>query len=436
MALILISTLPVRGHVIPARSVASKLTKAGHKIVFALPKKAIPWLELEFECQEMPGEFKYSPTTFRPLSPLNSRNRIAHNMAYVLCHWTISQLDAIYKLADRKPPDRPDIVISDCLHLAPLIVARKLDIRSAVLGVTPYRCLLGGSAPVRSGWKPANNFARTKAYDAINGTINWLFRRTRDQLVRRLTPAIDPLDIQSMFHKMSIFNVCKDMGDAFLQCSTPDLEDRPTLLERNGVQFIGPMNSGELAKHIENANTRNHSLTSKRTIFITWGTMQGGPPKDFIHVAKELQQCSGIEVIVSTSESELQTVKSILPADTKVISGDQAYFSALSMADVFVSNGGFGGVKAALTLGIPVVCFGSQDDKPDVCGRVDRSRAGIGFLWQPKPEKVVDSILRVLNEPSFKTRAVEISQRLVEYEYKPPERLVQAIEKLLENRRI
>ena len=380
----------------------------------------------------MPGEFKYSPATFRPLSPLNSRNRIAHNLVYVLCDWTISQFDAVYELAACK---KPAIIISDCLHLAPLIVAHKLKIPSAVLGVTPYRCLLPGSAPVRSGWEPANNSAGAKVYDVINKIIKWLFRKTQDQLVRRLTPVVDPSEVESMFHTMSVFNVCQDMGHAFLQCSTPDLEDRPTLLEQTGIQFIGPMNSGELEKYIEVAKNRKHSQSSKRTIFITWGTMQGGPPKDFIHVANVLQEWSGIEVIVSTSENELETVKSMLAVDTRVISGDKDYFSALSLADVFVSNGGFGGVKAALTLGIPVVCFGSQDDKPDVCARVDRSGAGLGFWWQPKPEKVINAIGRVLNEPSFKKRAIEISQKLVEYEHKCPEPVAQAIAKLLENRR-
>jgi UDP:flavonoid glycosyltransferase YjiC (YdhE family) len=157
--------------------------------------------------------------------------------------------------------------------------------------------------------------------------------------------------------------------------------------------------------------------------------MQGKPPKDFIDLAKELNQCRKFKVVVNAPPDQRDKVVSELPQNITVISGEEDYYSALRNADVFVSNGGFGGVKAALTLGIPVVCFGDQDDKPDVCGRVKRSGAGLGLSRWVTPEKIVDAVERVLNVPSFKSRALAVSHELIEYEHST--RLTQAIERLL-----
>ena len=46
------------------------------------------------------------------------------------------------------------------------------------------------------------------------------------------------------------------------------------------------------------------------------------------------------------------------------------YDELLPKTDVFVTNGGYGGVQIALRHGVPIVTSGGKEDKPEVAGRI------------------------------------------------------------------
>ena len=247
MSKILISILPVSGHIKPALAVATKLKAAGHTVVFALPKEVTASVSSGFKCiKTTKDRFYYKPTTLRILPWYYSHDikMIENNIRFVLGDWTFCQLDKLREIVQEYCPD---LIISDCLHIAPLIIARERGTPSAVLGVTPYRNLLSGSAPLRSGIAPAANRHQAIIYDFINRSIQRRFNHVRIFLTESLLQ-VSP-ELQSVFNDkpLSMFGICQELSTAYLQCSSPCLEDRPTLLEANGVYFIGPMNEEHLS---------------------------------------------------------------------------------------------------------------------------------------------------------------------------------------------
>jgi UDP:flavonoid glycosyltransferase YjiC (YdhE family) len=52
------------------------------------------------------------------------------------------------------------------------------------------------------------------------------------------------------------------------------------------------------------------------------------------------------------------------------------YDSLLPKTDVFVTNGGYGGVQYALRYGVPVITTSGHEDKPEVAARIAWSGAG------------------------------------------------------------
>lgn len=78
----------------------------------------------------------------------------------------------------------------------------------------------------------------------------------------------------------------------------------------------------------------------------------------------------------------------------------------LPHVDVYVTNGGFGGVHHALANGVPIVCGGTTEDKPEICNRVSYSGVGINLKTnKPEPEQVQKAVKRVLSEPSYRQKA-------------------------------
>jgi len=79
------------------------------------------------------------------------------------------------------------------------------------------------------------------------------------------------------------------------------------------------------------------------------------------------------------------------------------YDELLPLCDVFVTNGGFGGVQRALAVGVPLVVAGSTEEKPEVAARVQWAGCGINLrTGSPRPDRVRDAVRRVLREPSYR----------------------------------
>jgi UDP:flavonoid glycosyltransferase YjiC (YdhE family) len=78
-----------------------------------------------------------------------------------------------------------------------------------------------------------------------------------------------------------------------------------------------------------------------------------------------------------------------------------------------VTNGGWGGVLAALTAGVPLVVAGDSLDKPEVARRVAWSGAGLNLrTGTPGRRKLRDAVLRVLSQPGMRDRARELGTAL------------------------
>ncbi len=438
MSKILISTLPVWGHLYPAVSAARKLKDSGHDVVFALPYDQRDLVDQSFTCESTNCDrFVYEPTTLRLQSFSEDIRKIEANMWSVLAIWTCSQLDPLRRVVDNH---HPALIISDCLHIAPLLVAREKGVPSAVLGVTPYRNLRRGSAPPKFGLGPARNSAERVLYDSFNGLINWKFERLYDRLSECLLAASPGLGSPPRIR--SVFGICKDLGSAYLQCSTPRLEDDPNQLLTDGVEFIGPMNEEQLSPDSHNdppaLRTTPRDKAKRQLVVITWGTMQPSPPQEFLEVARSFVWSSRLSVIVAPTDSQRRICEfELTPERTSgclsVTTTVTEFLPALKRADIFVSNGGFGGVKAALTLGVPVVCAGNQDDKPDVCGRVARSGAGIGLRWCTGSKKIRRAVERVLGDASFAKHAHEVGLELAQYD--GSNRLLEIVNRLISAKR-
>ena len=90
-----------------------------------------------------------------------------------------------------------------------------------------------------------------------------------------------------------------------------------------------------------------------------------------------------------------------LPANARVerrIPFDQL----MPYVDLFVTNGGYGGVQLALAHGVPMVAAGKTEDKIEVNARIAFSGVGVDLRTQtPTPDQVRTAVQQVLADPSY-----------------------------------
>lgn len=85
----------------------------------------------------------------------------------------------------------------------------------------------------------------------------------------------------------------------------------------------------------------------------------------------------------------------------------------MPLADAFVTNSGYGGVMFALSNGLPLVCAGTTEDKPEVGNRVAYCGVGINLgVNRPPKRKILEAVRTVLSHPTFRANARLLAGRL------------------------
>ena len=87
-----------------------------------------------------------------------------------------------------------------------------------------------------------------------------------------------------------------------------------------------------------------------------------------------------------------------------------AYDELLPRTDVFVTNGGYGGVQYALKHGVPIFTTGGLEDKPEVAARVAYSGVGRRIdSERPGAAAVGRAVREVLADPRYRHAAQRVA---------------------------
>ncbi len=91
------------------------------------------------------------------------------------------------------------------------------------------------------------------------------------------------------------------------------------------------------------------------------------------------------------------------------------YDELLPKTNVYVTNGGYGGVQYALRYGVPIVTSSGQEDKPEVAARVAWSGVGIRLKSEtPTPIAVRKAVHTALNDPRYREAAKRIAASMAQ----------------------
>ncbi|MEU1971429.1 nucleotide disphospho-sugar-binding domain-containing protein [Microbacterium sp. NPDC019599] len=152
---------------------------------------------------------------------------------------------------------------------------------------------------------------------------------------------------------------------------------------------------------------------SKPVVHVTQGTIANHDYAQIIGPALEGLAHDDVLVVVSTGGRPLDTLPP-LPANARAASY-LPYDDLLPKTDVYVTNGGYGGVQYALRYGIPIVTSGGKEDKPEVAARIEWSGVGRRIKTEtPTPAQVRDAVRAVLRDDAYRESARRIAASMAE----------------------
>lgn len=403
MSSILIATVPVHGHVTPLLAAARHFADRGDRVRFLTGQRFADVIEATgAEHLPLPAEADFDDREDLDLpgrEGLTGPRAIAFDVEHVFVGPGRSQHDAVMAAHRAEPVD---VVLTDPAFTGgAFLLGHSVGARPPVVvgGVIPLMIASRDTAPFGMGLKPLRGpLGRVR-----NALLAALAARTVFPRAQRLAGAVN----QELHGRPLPFPVLDwpRHAEAIVQLTVPEFEyprsDAPETLH-----FVGPLFPpgstvglppwwGELDG-------------SRPVVHVTQGTIANRDYRQIIAPTLEALADEDVLVVVSTGGRPLETLPP-LPANARAATY-LPYDQLLPRTDVYVTNGGYGGVQYALRHGVPIVTSGGQEDKPEVAARVEWSGVGRRLRSETPSSAAVGAAVRaVLHEREYRARAGQVA---------------------------
>ncbi|GAB3933874.1 glycosyltransferase [Kribbella albertanoniae] len=400
---ILVATYPLAGHVNPFRPLVREAARRGHRIRWYTGQRFADVVEAAG------AEFiGMSPELDRDDRPLDEAypDRAAKRGTAKL-KWDMKELfisPAVGQVADLRTlitDRRPDLIISDG-GLTGARLAGELDnVPWATIGITPLALPSRDTAPFGPGLGPSATALSRLRNRALGALLNTVLMRDinayRNQIRQQVGLPPTPEDLMSSWTSQWLH----------LQVGVPGLEYPRSDLPA-AVHFIGALVGG--SSSVDAPDWWPEVESSKRpVVHVTQGTVANADFEDLLLPTLRALAGEDVLVVATLGSAGGRSLQTKLPDNARIASY-LPYDRLLPIADVVVTNGGYGGVNDALRHGVPLVIAGRTEDKPEVAARVAWSGAGID-LKSAKPSEfnIRKAVRALLDEPSYGTAAARLA---------------------------
>src|SRR5215212_2237884 len=206
----------------------------------------------------------------------------------------------------------------------------------------------------------------------------------------------------------SIFDFARK-ADAYLASGVAAFDYPRSDMPAN-VRYIGA--STPEPPHDWQPPTWWEKLEGKRVVLVTQGTINSDLNQLIRPAIRALANEDVFVVVTTGSKSAYAVDIDPLPHNVRV-ERFIPYAHLMPKVDVLLTNGGYGSIQIALAHGVPVVCIGKTEEKPEIANRVEWSRVGIGLKVRiPSEAQIRKSVSHVLHTPTYAARAEALRYEL------------------------
>ncbi len=402
MAIYLLAANPIHGHVGPILQVARQLVAAGHGVTVLTGRRFRAGVEAtgaDFAALTGRADFDdREPATYLPdRDRYRGVRQAEYDIRTIFVETIPDQYRTIVPLIERL---RPDAVLVDGAFAGVLPLIAQTANRPPVLalGVTPLTQTSRDVAPHGLALHPPRHAGDRVRYAVMGAAARRaVFGRT--QRAAREAYAACGASLQDFILDAS------RRYDRFLQTGPAALEyPRGDLAENTAFVGVLPQApaTGPMPEWWDDLDGE------RRVVHVTQGTIDN---RDLTRLIRPtLDALADAEVLViATAGGRDPDAIGPLPRNARV-ARYLSYDALLPRTSVVVTNGGFGGVQAALAHGVPLVVAGGTEDKPEVAARVAYAGAGVDLrTGTPDAAAVRTAVDRVLTQPEFGTAAARVA---------------------------
>ncbi len=299
------------------------------------------------------------------------------------------------------------VVADNCFTGIPFI-KDKLKVPVIAISIAPLSQTSRDVAPYGLGITPAATFGGKIKQRILHFLAdNVLFAKANSFMYK--TFAAHGIDTGYL----GVFDIMIKKSTTLLQIGTPGFEYKRKNIAPN-IHFVGPLlpYSKGKAKHWYNEKLEQY----KKVILVTQGTVEKDINK-LIKPALEAFSETDTLVLVATGGSHTEELREQYPHDNIIIEDFIPFSDVMPYADVYVTNGGYGGVLLSITNKLPLVVAGVHEGKNEINARIGYFGLGVNLNTEtPSVPQLRKAVQEVLDNDNYKNNIEQLCQEFSDYQ--------------------
>jgi MGT family glycosyltransferase len=301
-----------------------------------------------------------------------------------------------------------DLMIADITFGAIPFVKEKMNIPVISIGVVPLPETSKDLPPSGLGITPSNSiFGRMKQSMLRYFTDRFIFSGPTKVMKNILADhGIDS-------GNANIFDILIRKSTLVLQSGTPGFEYKRSDISNN-IHFVGPLLPYQRKK--ETTRWFNEKLRRyDKIILVTQGTIEKDIEKLLVPTLEAFKNTNRL-VVVTTGGSQTDELRKKYPQENIIIEDFIPFNDIMPYADVYVTNGGYGGVLLSIGNELPMVVAGVHEGKNEINARVGYFKLGINLKTEkPKPEQIRKAAEEVISSRLYAEKVKELNNEFKQY---------------------
>ena len=406
---ILFVTIPADGHFNPLTPLAAYLKEQGNDVRwYTSTTYAEKLAKLNIRHYPLQKAFDINGRNVDETFPERKKiNGLVKKLSFDMIHGYVLRSTEYYEdIKDIYKIFPFDLVVCDSAFIALPFIKRLLNVPVISVGVFPLVETSKDLAPAGLGITPSKTFTGKIKQHLLRFVVDKILFGKPTKMMRAL--------LKQHGIKMTgsnIFDMIVRDSDMLLQIGTPGFEYKRSDLGNN-IRFIGA-----LLPHLSSNKAWHHPklLQYRKILLVTQGTVEKDVSKLIIPTLAAFKNSEYL-VIVTTGGSHTKELREEFNYDNIIIEDFIPFSDIMPLADVYVTNGGYGGAMLSIMNKLPMVVAGVHEGKGEINARVDYFNIGINLQTEtPTPAQLKTAVEKIMSEKTYQRNIESLSEELENY---------------------
>jgi MGT family glycosyltransferase len=411
---VLFATVPADGHVAPLTGLAVYLQSIGCDVRWytsthyqqKIEKLGIPFYPL-VKALDLAG-----PNMTELFADREKHKGMVAKLNYDIIHAFVKRGPEYFEDIKAIYMDFPfEVMVADVANTAIPLVKEVMNVPVIAAGIVPLAETSVDLPPVGLGMTPATSAVGKLKQKALRFMADrFLFARSTKALKEMLAGyGIDCPDT-------NLFDVLTRKSSVVLQSGTPGFEYKRSDIGHN-IHFVGPLLPYTVSHSPEWYSDK--LARYDKVILVTQGTVEKDVEKLIVPTLEAFKETNCL-VIVTTGGANTEELRGRYPYHNIIIEDYIPFDSIMPYVDVYVTNGGYGGVLLGIQNGLPMVVAGVHEGKSEICARVGYFKLGINLRTEkPSAKQIRRSVEEVLSNDDYRHHTRRLAREFATYQPGP-----------------